>query len=162
MFSYILISCPVMSRYLMLQNHIWHSSKIIVSHNVTPGKDGGWKWENPWCTDVSRSLTWMGGVVSMRREKTRRTHGAEHAPRSHRGKHGQCACVTLARVCVYMHVIVYEILLVTKTNYDTDLYRIQPKSIYFMPYYTDEGGSERGFWFSWTFYPHLHLHLTCT
>ena len=86
--------------------------------------------------------------MSMRREKTRRTHGAEHAPRSHRGKHGQCACVTLARVCVYMHVIVYEILLVTKTNYDTGLYRIQPKPIYFMPYYTDEGGSERGFGFS--------------
>ena len=99
------------------------------------------------CQSVT-DLDGMGGVVSMRREKTRRTHGAEHAPRSHRGKHGQCACVTLARVCVYMHVIVYEILLVTKTNYDTDLYRIQPKPIYFMPYYTDEGGSERGFGFS--------------
>ena len=60
------------------------------------------------CQSVT-DLDGMGGVVSMRREKTRRTHGAEHAPRSHRGKHGQCACVTLARVCVYMHVIVYEI-----------------------------------------------------
>ena len=55
------------------------------------------------------------GVVSMRKGKTRRTHSAEHAPWSYRGKHEQRACVTLARVCVYVHVNVLKILLFTKT-----------------------------------------------